>query len=169
MFENLKIFKFRYIHWKVSFPGFKSNQMTFFVSKVPSRNRWRSADKFRYPQHPHQTHRSFKNTILKKKWKSSLCRTFNTVVCQIDLFFVPKNWFFLNIFWNTCRMTLIFLRPRRAMLGGPFTYLQHFDMLHKNFIGRLKVNFHGENQHFWEVWVEYSNASIPRKIHFFNF
>ena len=32
--ENLKIFKFRNIHWKVSFPGFKSNQIRIFLAQT---------------------------------------------------------------------------------------------------------------------------------------
>ena len=36
-------------------------------------------------------------------------------------------------------MTLIFLQPRRATLGAPFTYLERVHTSLKNFLGRLKV------------------------------
>ena len=77
IFENLKIFKFRNIHWKVSFPGFKNNQMTFFL-----------VQKYRHgidegPQISLDTHNilirrieASKNTILKKKWKIILMSHF---------------------------------------------------------------------------------------------
>ena len=62
--KNLKFSNFVKFTEKSHFLASKAIRWHFFGSKVPSRNRWRSADKFRYPQHPHQTHRSFKNTIL---------------------------------------------------------------------------------------------------------
>ena len=79
IFENLKIFKFRNIHWKVSFPGLKRKAI-----------RWHFlAQKYRHgidegPQISLDTHNILIRRIeaskydSKEKWKSSLCRTFNT-------------------------------------------------------------------------------------------
>ena len=41
--------------------------------------------------------------------------------------------FFLNIFWSTFRMIVIFLRLRRAMLVEAFRYLEHLHTVPENF------------------------------------
>ena len=112
--------------------GHLSQRIALIVTVVKS-NKWRNIKSLGNYNRSKLT--SLKSIVQRRlNWLVTYgCYIKVTVVCQIDLFFVSKNLFFLNILWNTCCMTLIFLRPRGAMLGGSFTYLQHFDMPHKKF------------------------------------
>ena len=86
-------------------------------------------------------------------------RKWSTVVCRTD-FFDPKFWFFLNIFWSTFRMIVIFLRLRRATLVEAFRYLEHLHATPENFSRATFKKFSTKNQHFLRFSSEHSESWI---------
>ena len=76
-----------------------------------------------------------------------------TVVCMIEFFFDSKFWFFLNIFLSTSRMVVIFLRLRKAMLGGPCRYLEDLHTTAEKFSSVTLKKVFGQKVTFSNIFI----------------
>ena len=95
--------------------------------------------------------RSFEFRYFFKIWTSSKVNYSGIQERRFELQFFHSEVFFVNIFWSTCRMTLIFFERKDMVLDNLPNTLNMVIRCVENFLRAFEKNFHSKNMHFWSM------------------